>query len=447
MSRVRPRTDEVEDLEPQIARQRIETQTGVTEVTEATDTQTDLDLSRAFQEQVSFEEHETKTFFDLTPYTFSPCVLTQSDAEQLQKNLPLRPETAARIPAWACVDDVSFSYGEHSFVKEAVIAKNHNGFVINGSFDGRACVAKIMYLNNLVEIHPIVQEVLIQAILLEFTENNRKLPPDCTKIPRLEAFGSTTTYMRTAKEEDGSWIIKRQERVIPAAIIVMEKIEHDLYSYVRQPHIDTAMRSNICAAVFQQIAELLMFLGPLHFMHADLKMNNITFNLQEGRKIHPNTFIIDFGLASLDYNGVRIGAGAIFNSIRFKTPNFHNPYTDLVYLAWSMWRFHSCDIQVLVDCPAFTEIFSKIIQRVLQASGIPFGSDRRFDKISTDTFRAMLTAGLEHPTTYARSSLWSPIDITPEQIQHYALLYMKSVGSARHGKEAGDKLLRVLGRP
>jgi len=434
MSRVRPREDETHDsFQPSRHKTRTDTQT---------DTQTDLELSRSFEE-FSTDDEETP-FFDLTPYTLSPFVLTESDAKRLHLNVPLRHEREALIPEWTCTNDRTYSFGEHTFIKETIVAKNHNGFVMKGSFRGNACIAKILYLNAIQEMHPIIQEVLIQAILLEMTEQNRKLPKHCTKIPRLEAFGRTNTYLRTTGER---YDLVRQEQPIPAAIIVMEKIQHDLHSFLRQEHITNDLRSNICAAVFQQVAELLIFLSPCKFMHADLKMNNVTFNLtkKKTRQIKPVTFIIDFGMASLDYKGIRIGAGMIFNSIRFKTNSFHNPYTDLTYLAWSMWRFHQCDIQVILDCNAFTRLFSKILQRILQASGIPFGSDRRFDKISKDTFHAMLTVGLDtFTTTYAQSSYFRPTAITPEQIQHYSTLYMKAIGSKTHGKEARAKLLRVL---
>lgn len=435
----RPRDESEESFQPPAFRPHVSTQAATQVATQVVTQQ------KSPTKQVRLiTPGEEETYFDLTPYTFAPFVLTKNDAERLQSNIPLVREKELSVPEWTSTDS-EFSFGEHSFVKETVVAKNRNGYVLSGHMDGNECVAKILYLNNMQELHPIIQEVLIQAILQEITEQNRRLPENCTKIPRLLAFGRTTTHMCTAGSE-----IVRQESPIPAAIIVMEKIQHDLLSYVRQEHVDNGLRSNICAAALQQVASLLLILSPYHFMHADLKMNNVTFNTTEEQgKIIPVTFLIDFGMASLDYNEFRIGAGMIFRSIRFQTPSFHNPYTDLTYLAWSMWRFQQCDPQVLVDCPAFTTLFSKIVQRILHASGIPFGSDRRFDKISMDTFHAMLTAGLGGPvqTTYTKSSLLRPTAITPAQIKHYAELYMKSVGSERHGTEAGEQLLRILERP
>lgn len=438
----RPRGEE-EDDEPPSDRLRVQT---AAETATQSATQTDLDLSRSF-EHVNLADDEP--YFDLTPYTFDPFVLTKEDARRLQSNLPLVSEKEHSVPMWQTTDDISFSHGEQTFRYESILAKGRHGFVMKGTFNEKPCIAKILYLNMLGELHSIIQEVLIHAILLEVTGNNEKLTKTCTKIPRLEAFGRTATFLRSRELSPHRFEIVRESTRIPSAIIIMEEINHDLLSYVRQRHITPDDRSSICAAVFHQVATLLSFLSPYNFMHADLKMNNVTFNLpRRSRKLFPITYIIDFGMSSLDYKGFRIGAGMIFRTVRFdhfvdkQRQPFHNPYTDLTYLAWSMWHFHNCDNEVIVDCSAFTPVFSKILQRILRASGIPFETDRSYDAISVKTFNAMIHAGLESQTN--KSPYFRESALYPEQIKHYAALYMQSVGSKRHGKEARNKLLRIL---
>ena len=439
----RPR-EEAEDYEPPSSRLRVQT---ASETATQTATQTDVDLSRSFDERMNLADDE-EPYFDLTPYTFDPFVLTKEDARRLQSNLPLVREKEHSVPMWQTTES-SYSHGENTFRYESILAKGRNGFVMKGTFNEKPCIAKILYLNMLGELHGIIQEVLIHAILLEVTGNNDKLSRTCTKIPRLKAFGRTATFMHSRELSPHRYEVVRESRSIPSAIIVMEGINHDLLSFVRQRDITPDIRSSICAAVIHQVATLLSFLSPYNFMHADLKMNNVTFNLPpRSRKLFPITYIIDFGMSSLDYKGFRIGAGMIFGTERFdhlvnkQRHPFHNPYTDLTYLAWSMWYFNNCDKEKILDCNAFTQVFSKILQRILRASGIPFETDRSYDGISMKTFHAMIHAGLESQTN--KSPYFRESALYPEQIKHYAVLYMQSIASKRNGKQARNKLLRIL---
>jgi hypothetical protein len=109
-----------------------------------------------------------------------------------------------------------------------------------------------------------------------------------------------------------------------------------------------------------------------------------------------------------------------------------------------------CDMTLSTVCDKYTPLFGQVLRFVLFSSGIPFHIERAFDNISNRTFRAMLTSGMnitaqEGPTPsierrtfqYTTSPHVKTIAITPQQIQHYSILYIKAVASP-HDKKSID---------
>lgn len=426
------------------------------EETQTTQAATELETSLL---NVSLNEQELETFFDLSPYTHVPFVLDMSDdprhatndAFRLTNNLPLAYEKTQMLPVWTFQPNELTFEGMKFHVKN-IMAANRHGYILRGTFMQQNCIAKILTTTNpSQQVHNVIQEVLIQAILLEATEHNRLLPPHCTKIPELKAFG--LIHAPNVQRNQRAWEFNTTENVA-SAMIIMQEISYDLYSYTQQIRSDDSeLRSSVCASALLQVSNLLTSdaVKTLLFMHADLKMNNITFDMTEDQK--PETYLIDFGMASLVYKETFIGAGMIFRTVRFLHKPFYNPHTDLTYLVWSMWHFEKCTNDLSADCTKFTELFSRLLRFILKASGIPFESVRTFDEISMQTFHAMLTAGKnteslpERFVNYTPSTHLNPVAITIAQVGHYAALYLKAKGSERHGAEARAHLLHLLERP
>lgn len=429
------------------------------EETQTTQAATELETSLL---NVSLDQQKEPlgVFFDLSPYTHVPFVLdmsddprhTMNDAFRLANNLPLAHEKTQMLPVWTFQPNELTFEGMKFHVKN-IMAANRHGYILRGTFMEQNCIAKILTTTKpSQQLHHVIQEILIQAILLEATDHNRLLPPHCTKIPELKVLGliDAPNVQRNGRD----WEFYGGTETTPSAMIIMQEISYDLYSYTQQIRSDDSeLRSNVCASALLQVSNLLMSdaVKPLLFMHADLKMNNITFDMTEEQK--PETYLIDFGMASLTYKDTFVGAGMIFRTVRFLHKPFYNPYTDLTYLVWSMWHFEKCTDDLSVDCPKFTALFSRLLRFVLKASGIPFESVRTFDKISMQTFHAMLTAGQpaeslpERFFEYTPSTHLNPVAITIAQVGHYVALYLKSKGSERRGAEASAHLTRLLELP
>lgn len=458
----RPRELYHESHEPSPKEDATETQTAQTETVQTETAQTELNTSFANTSIDDENEEgvvEEDVYFDMTPYGMF--AITEPDARRLGVNNPLTKSVVLTPNP----DNKYTRVGEFRQGRRGIFAAGASGFVMEGTYgsDRKPCIAKVinLYVEACVDPsspqrrmlpyeHNVIQEALIQAILYEETRE----ATGCTKIPQLFQVIRTNGLVRTKKNGD-EWILDPTcVETKEVMMVIMEKIDTDAASYIRR--LDPGMRSRVCAGVLLEISSLFLFLGRKHlnFMHADLKLNNITFHLllTTRRTRRFKTYLIDFGMSSLDYKGVRIGAGVgtgphgIFGTIRFNQPRFVNPYTDLTYLVWSMWQFLKCDMTLHSVCDKYTPLFGQVLRFMLLSSGIPFQTERAFDNISNRTFRAMLTSGMniaaeEGPTLperrtfqYTTTPHVKTIAITPEQIQHYAKLYIKAVASPHDKK-------------
>ncbi len=445
------------------------TTTNVQQDTEETRTaQTELNTSFA-NTSLDDENDVDDLFFDMTPY--GAFEVNDLDARRLGVNVDL--PASKRVALTPNPDNKYTRVGAFVQGRRGIFAAGTSGFVMEGTYDLKPCVAKIINLHTeactspstqqrrmLPREHNVLQEALIQAILYEET---RTAPLGCTKIPQLFQIMRTNGLVRTQRNGN-KWIFDPTcAETKEVMMVVMEKIDFDAASYIYPQNPD--VRSRVCAGMLMEISNLLLFLEQKHFnfMHADLKLNNVTFRLlptTTRRTPRFETYLIDFGMSSLDYKGIRIGAGVgtgqhgIFSTIRFNEPRFTNPYTDLTYLAWSMWQFMKCDMTLQTACDAgYTPLFGQILRFVLFSSGIPFQTERAFDIISNRTFRAMLTSGMrivaeeDGPMDIARrtfqyttSTYLKTVAITPAQICHYVKLYIKSVASPYKKKSIDARL-------
>lgn len=337
-------------------------------------------------------------YFDFSPYTRpNPFPLRRSDAQRLAVNEGLdgRRELYG-LPEFSNPSN-NFQNNINGFVRspgDEIYAAGTFGYVLRGTYEGRDAVAKVMKADTQKAALEVLQENLIHAILLEAAQS---LPERCAKIPHLYNVFRTTGFMhRRRTRADERIVLDTESGPKQVIVIVMEFIQTDLNHWMKQATTTAAERSKVCAGVLVHVLNSIEYFNSLrlNFMHADLKTNNIVINLRDGTDGF-DSYFIDFGMASLNYNGVRIGAGQIFNTIRFKIPGYKNYCTDIVYLVWSMWKFSRCDMTLQTPCPQFTSSFDKILRYILYKSGIPFDTKSTFHSINHRTFRAMLTAGRE----------------------------------------------------
>lgn len=421
-----------------------------------TETQTQLDLSRSLQQLDVDDVIEENVYFDLSKYVHANFKILERDAMLLHHDVDLPFLKYESIP----IHENTNQYERvGDFKKEDIIAAGANGFVLTGTYKETPCIAKVLNV-GMTPLRSVLQEVLIQAILFE--EVNKDECKHCTKIPELFAVLRTSGPMHHKAKVNKKWKLdpSTHKQVV---MVIMQRISVDLGSYL---HRQTSTRERACvsASVLYQVSNLFMYLQRKHFnfMHADLKTNNITFNIvprSQGCSRHENrydTYLIDFGMSSLDYKGVRIGAGMIFRTLRFKVEDYFNPHTDLTYLAWSMWKFQGCDMQLAKRCTNFTILFGRLLQFILLCSGIPFRTVRTFDNISMQTFRSMITAGTQiTPEQHAQTpidfpyvsdeSVRKPLAITYAQINHFVKLYMiASASPSQKRKEGAQKQLTRL---
>lgn len=453
MNTKRPRDDDVPDeLEPDSQKSR-----SVSDEITITATETvENDLSRSLH-QIEFGDD---VYFDLTKYTHADFKILDRDALLLRHDMDLAPNKFDSLPIHENTN--RYERVERFRGDPGIIAAGAFGFVIAGTYDGKPCIAKVLDVER-IPLRTVLQEVLIQAILFDELNKDDECK-HCTKVPELFAVLRSNGPVHNRQRTNGKWTYLEGSNK-PVVMIVMQKISAALGTYLHK--LKSARdRSCVCASVLYQVTNMFTHLQHknLNFMHADLKTNNVTFDLVPGaqgcsrRNSRYETYLIDFGMSSLDYKGVRIGAGQIFRTLRYTQPNFHNPYTDVVYLVWSMWKFQGCKMDLLSSrtCNEYTILFSRVLRFILLSTGIPFRTVRDFDKISSETFRAMIVAGrLVVPEQHARNqidypyisdeSVRDPTAIECAQVGHYMKLYMiASASPNRQRKEGAQKHLERI---
>jgi hypothetical protein len=419
-------------------RDQLATETATETATELTEDATDLyDLVPP--------PPSDELYFDLSKCMGVDFKITRTEAMLLGRNMDLPHEKWDTIPVHPN-DDGSYSEVQHFRKTSNIFAAGASGFVIAGTYGGKNCIAKVMSLQNM-SLKQVMQEVLIQSIVSEQIGDDCH---NCTKVPEIYAVLRTRGFLHERTKVKKQWQLN-DSRVEDVVMIVMQHISRELGSYIQDLH--PSDRSIVCAAVLCQTSNLFAYLKQkqLNFMHADLKINNVTFDIDPDGPSRYKTYIIDFGLSSIDYKNVRLGAGLIFRTLRYRQSHFTNFHTDMTYLVWSMWRFQSCDMTLREEhCTKYTPLFSRVLRFILLSSGIPFSDDRSFDHISMDTFHAMMTAGMsvdsvdtEHK--YVSSAFLNPLAITYGQINHYMTLYLIAAGSPlpSRKKAANNQLIKL----
>lgn len=437
-----------DELEPSPHRNRTEALDDRTN-TDATQT-TEADLSRSLH-QIDFGND---VYFDLTKYTHDDFKVFDKDALLLRHNLDLPP---AKFDSLRIHENTNNTYErvERFRGEPGIVAAGSFGFVIAGTYDGKDCIAKILDTER-IPLRTILQEVLIQAILFEELNKDDDECRHCTKVPEIFAVLRSNGPVHNRERVGGKWTFAQGSNK-PVVMIVMQRISVALGTYLHDL-TNPRDRSCVCASVLYQVSNMFTYLQRkgLNFMHADLKTNNVTFNIVPGTEGSPRsnnryeTYLIDFGLSSIDYKEVRIGAGQIFRTLRFTQPSFYNPYTDTTYLAWSMWKFQGCDMSLVTECDQYTTLFSRVLRFLLLSTGIPFRSLREFDTISSETFRAMIVAGTHiTPEQHAHNkkdypyvsdeSVRNTTALTSAQIGHFMKLYMIASASPDEARKEGAK--------
>jgi hypothetical protein len=283
------------------------------------------------------------------------------------------------------------------FKKTRIVGAGYYGLVLEGTYHGVPCVAKVVNISHHKQLINTLQELLIQTILFEALQAAPPTRDYKVKIPEIATVFRSTAHMHNLQVLSTTHHVELDTSSIqPVVVIVMERVETDLMKVCHAPTMTVNERSRICTIALLEIINTFKYFNNtlgLNFMHADLKSNNVMMNADPSAPGGYQIYMIDFGMSSLDYKGVRIGAGQIFETVRFANPGYHNHLSDIVYLVWSMWKFQGCDMSLRTPCPRYTELFDKVLRIILLFSGIPFRTERRFDSISHQTFRSMLTAG------------------------------------------------------
>jgi serine/threonine protein kinase len=338
-------------------------------------------------------------YFDLSRYVQTPFVLTRSDAEHLGRNVGLPGHKELRAFVEYPNPSNSFDTEINNFQKTAMTGAGYYGLVLEGTYHGRPCVAKVINVSQPDKLVNTLQELLIQVILCEALLT---APPSSSrehkvKIPQIHSVFRTTSYMHNYEVLKATRRVEFDTSAVhPVVVVVMERVETDLMKITKEPTMTAEERSELCTIALIEMINTFKYFETLgfNFIHGDLKTNNVMLTADASVPGRYQIYMIDFGMSSLDFKGVRIGAGQIFETIRFANPGYTNHLTDIVYLVWSMWKFVGCDMSLRARCERYTERFEKVLRIILFASGIPFRTDRRFDGISPQTFRSMLTAGV-----------------------------------------------------
>lgn len=334
-------------------------------------------------------------FFDLSKYVQTPFVLSRSDAERLGNDEGLidRKELQAFLEF---PNETNFVDEVNHFRKTRIIGAGYYGLILEGTYYDRPCVVKVIDVSQHHTIVNTLQEILIQTILFEALQTAPPTRDYKVKIPEIYSAFRTTAFMHNLHTLTTTRRVELDTASSKSVIvIVMERVQTDLMKICHEPTMSITKRSQICTIALLEIINTLKYFNTLglNFMHADLKLNNVMLNEDESAPGGYQMYMIDFGMASLDFKGIRLGAGQIFETVRFANPGYMNHLTDIVYLVWSMWKFQGCDMTLRTPCPRYTELFDKILRIILLFSGIPFRTQRKFDSISAQTFRSMLTAG------------------------------------------------------
>jgi len=335
-------------------------------------------------------------FWDLSRYVGTPFALSRDDAVRLgnDEGLAGRKELRAFLEY---PNPTDFENEVNHFKKTRIIGAGYFGLVLEGTYHGVPCVAKVVNVSYHRQFINILQEFVIQTILFEALHSAPPSRDYKVKVPEIFTAFRTTAHMHDLQVLSATHRAEIDtSSVHPVVVIVMERVETDLLKVCHIPTMTVDERSRICTIALLEIINTFKYLNDtlgLNFMHADLKLNNVMMNTDRSAPGGYQIYMIDFGMSSLDYKAVRIGAGQIFETVRFANPGYHNHLTDIVYLVWSMWKFQGCDMTLRTPCPRYTELFEKVLRIILLFSGIPFRTERRFDSISHQTFRSMLTAG------------------------------------------------------
>ena len=350
----------------------------------------------------------TPVYLDLEPMVKKPMYLMRQQLAYLSNKHNHNPRTYQQIFNYMLWDNefddnTFFKNGQHEVRVGQYLSRGSYGTAFEGEIrspipgGGGAgagggggiattdCVVKLIHFDdNEGLFKDTIMEVIVHYILdktCQETPSIRDRQDDGTmaRIPQVYAAFSAKGY----EWVDARFKTINKRKTQQFFVIVMEKLDMDANRFINTRSNLSVVRSEQLAIINTALAFLLYQVNRLleqlqlilQFNHRDLHFLNIMIKEdplkpKACKNTYFQTYIIDFGLSRLRYNG-----SIITNSILFDT-DMYNPHHDVLFSLLSSRRPLACLLNPDDDCIYFLPIMNYVYKQVLTASGLDFTDPR-----------------------------------------------------------------------